>query len=309
MMRCPSCGEDSPVEAKFCRECGAALQATLTCQGCGSSQPPNTKFCSECGQSLGTVASPARTPTPAPSRALPTSFAGGRYRGQRFLGEGGRKRVYLARDTKLDRDVAFSLIKTEGLDASGLARVRREAQAMGRLGSHPHVVTVHDIGEEAPQPYFIQEFMEGGSVQDIVDQAPEDHLPIDQALRIAAEVCQALQHAHDRGVIHRDVKPGNIWLTADGHARLGDFGLAGALDLSRMTQAGMMVGTVAYMPPEQALGGKAAPRSDLYGLGGTLYEMLTGRPPFSGHDPVAVISQHLNTPPVAPSFHNTSLPH
>ncbi|GAG31516.1 unnamed protein product, partial [marine sediment metagenome] len=201
-----------------------------------------------------------------------------------------------------------SLIKTEGLDASGLARVRREAQAMGRLGSHPHIVTVHDIGDENRQPYIIQEFMEGGSVQDIVDQAPDHRLPIDQCLRIAFEVCQALQHAHDRGIIHRDVKPGNIWLTADGHGRLGDFGLAVAIDLSRLTQAGMMVGTVAYMPPEQALGGKVDTRSDLYGLGATLYEMACGRPPFSGHDPVAVISQHLNTPPVAPSFHNPSLP-
>jgi class 3 adenylate cyclase len=227
---------------------------------------------------------------------------------KRFLGEGGRKRVYLAHDTRLDRDVAFSLIKTEGLDASGLARVRREAQAMGRLGSHPHVVTVFDIGEENHQPYIIQEFMEGGAVQDIVEQSPDHRLAIDQSLRIASEVCQALQHAHDRGVIHRDVKPGNIWLTADGHARLGDFGLAVALDVSRMTQAGMMVGTVAYMPPEQALGGKVDGRSDLYGVGGALYEMVTGRPPFSGHDPVAVISQHLNTPPVAPFFHNPSLP-
>jgi len=204
--------------------------------------------------------------------------------------------------------VAFSLIKTEGLDASGLARVRREAQAMGRLGSHPHIVTVFDIGDEDRQPYIIQEFMEGGSVQDIVDQAPDQRLPIDQSLQIACEVCQALQHAHDRGIIHRDVKPGNIWLTADGHARLGDFGLAMAIDLSRLTQAGMMVGTVAYMPPEQALGGKVDTRSDLYGVGATLYEMVCGRPPFSGHDPVAIISQHLNTPPVAPSFHNPSLP-
>jgi class 3 adenylate cyclase len=263
------------------------------------------KFCDSCGQAVGEPAAPT-TPTPTPTIA--TSFAAGRYQVKRFLGEGGRKRVYLAHDTRLDRDVAFSLIKTEGLDASGLARARREAQAMGRLGSHPNIVTVHDIGDENRQPYIIQEFMEGGSVQDIVDQAPDHRLPVDQCLQVASEVCQALQHAHDRGIIHRDVKPGNIWLTADGHARLGDFGLAVAIDLSRLTQAGMMVGTVAYMPPEQALGGKVDARSDLYGLGATLYEMACGRPPFSGHDPVAVISQHLNTPPVAPSFHNPSLP-
>jgi tetratricopeptide (TPR) repeat protein len=204
--------------------------------------------------------------------------------------------------------VAFSLIKTEGLDASGLARVRREAQAMGRLGDHPNIVTVHDIGDEDHQPYIVCQYMEGGAVQDVVEQAPDRRLPIDQCLQIASEVCQALQHAHDRGVIHRDVKPGNVWLTADGHARLGDFGLAVALDLSRMTQAGMMVGTVAYMPPEQALGHTADPRSDLYGLGGTLYEMLTGRPPFLGDDAVAIISQHINVPPVSPSWHNKETP-
>ncbi len=289
--------------------CAEALKRV--CSACGAEAPPEARFCMSCAASLETPIPP--TPTPAP--AVPTSFAAGRYQVKRFLGEGGRKRVYLAHDTRLDRDVAFSLIKTEGLDASGLARVRREAQAMGRLGSHPHIVTVHDIGDENRQPYIIQEFMEGGSVQDIVDQAPDHRLPIDQCLQIAFEVCQALQHAHDRGIIHRDVKPGNIWLTADPSAssgqaiaRLGDFGLAVAIDLSRLTQAGMMVGTVAYMPPEQALGGKVDARSDLYGLGATLYEMLTGRPPFSGHDPVAVISQHLNTPPVAPSFHNPSLP-
>jgi class 3 adenylate cyclase len=179
---------------------------------------------------------------------------------------------------------------------------------MGRLGDHPNIVTVFDIGEEAGQPCIVCQYMEGGSVEDLVEQAPDHRLPIDQTLQMASEVCQALRHAHDRGIIHRDVKPGNIWLTADGHAKLGDFGLAVALDLSRLTQAGMMVGTVAYMPPEQALGGKVDTRSDLYGLGATLYEMACGRPPFSGHDPVAVVSQHLNTPPVAPSFHNPSLP-
>jgi predicted ATPase/class 3 adenylate cyclase len=304
-MLCPSCGHENREGARFCGDCAAPLVDAIACPSCGTSNPVGQKFCDSCGQA---ISEPAAPPTPTPTPTIPTSFAAGRYQVKRFLGEGGRKRVYLTHDTRLDRDVAFSLIKTEGLDASGLARVRREAQAMGRLGSHPHIVTVHDIGDENRQPYIIQEFMEGGSVQDIVDQAPDHRLPIDQSLQIASEVCQALQHAHDRGIIHRDVKPGNIWLTADGHARLGDFGLAVALDLSRMTQAGMMVGTVAYMPPEQALGGKVDARSDLYGLGATLYEMTCGRPPFSGHDPVAVISQHLNTPPVAPSFHNPSLP-
>jgi class 3 adenylate cyclase len=234
---------------------------------------------------------------------------------QRFLGEGGKKRVYLAHDTRLDRGVAIAVIKTEGLDEAGLARVHREAQAMGRLGSHPHIVTVHDTGEEDRQPYIIQEFMEGGSVEDIVGQAPDHRLPVDQSLQIASEVCQALKHAHGRGIIHRDVKPGNVWLTADSSAssgqaiaRLGDFGLAVALDMSRLTQAGAMVGTVAYMPPEQALGGDVDARSDLYGLGGTLYEMLTGRPPFVGDDALGIISQHLNTPPVAPTWHNPQVP-
>src|SRR3990172_9526446 len=173
-MRCPSCSEEGPAEAKFCRECGASLQAALTCQGCGSSQPPSTKFCSECGQSLGPAASPARTATPAPSPVLPASFAGGRYQVKRFLGEGGRKRVYLAHDTKLDSDVAVAVIKTEGLDSDSLTRIRREAQAMGRLRDHPHIVTVFDIGEEAGQPYIVSQYMAGGDLEGLLQQA-ESH--------------------------------------------------------------------------------------------------------------------------------------
>jgi class 3 adenylate cyclase len=308
-MHCPSCGHENLDDALFCEQCAAEFGPI--CPSCRTRNQVGARFCRQCREPLAsteTPAAPAFTPTPTPAPAVPSSFVSGRYQVRRFLGEGGKKRVYLAHDTRLDRDVAFSLIKTEGLDASGLARVRREAQAMGRLGDHPNVVTVFDIGEEAGQPCIVSQYMEGGSVEDLIDQAPDHRLPIDQCLQIACEVCQALSHAHERGIIHRDIKPGNIWLTTDGHAKLGDFGLAVAIDLSRLTQAGMMVGTVAYMPPEQALGGRVDTRSDLYGLGATLYEMVTGRPPFSGHDPVAVVSQHLNTPPVAPSFHNPSLP-
>src|SRR5207253_6075795 len=131
---------------------------------------------------------------------------------------------------------------------------------------------------------------------------------VEAALRIADQVCQALEYAHARGVVHRDLKPGNVWLTADGTAKLGDFGVAVALDQSRLTQAGMMVGTVSYMPPEQAIGGEVTPQSDLYSLGAMLYEMVCGRPPFIGDENVAIITQHLNTPPVAPSWHVPDLP-
>jgi hypothetical protein len=136
----------------YCAECGSGLG--LTCGSCGIQNEPSEKFCGKCGASL--AEAPAPTLTPSPTPIVPTSFAAGRYQVKRFLGEGGRKRVYLAHDTRLDRDVAFSLIKTEGLDASGLARVRREAQAMGHLGDHPNIVAVFDIGEEAGQPYVWQ---------------------------------------------------------------------------------------------------------------------------------------------------------
>jgi class 3 adenylate cyclase len=227
---------------------------------------------------------------------------------RRFLGEGGKKRVFLAHDSRLDRDVAFSLIKTEGLDAEGLTRIRREAQAMGRLGDHPNIVTVYDIGEEGGQPYIVSQYMAGGDVEGLLPQAESHRLPLEQALRIAYDLSNALEYAHGRSVIHRDLKPGNVWLTEDGTAKLGDFGLAVALDRSRLTQTGMMLGTVVYMPPEQALGKAPDARSDLYSLGAMLYEMVTGRPPFLGDDAVAIISQHINTVPVAPSWHNPEVP-
>jgi class 3 adenylate cyclase len=175
---------------------------------------------------------------------------------------------------------------------------------MARLGDHPHVVTVHDIGEEDGEPYIVSQLMAGGDVDGLLRAAEGHRLPIAQALRIAEQVCAALEHAHLRGVVHRDVKPGNVWLTHDGTAKLGDFGLAVAVDRSRLTVPGMMVGTAVYVAPEQALGRPADARSDLYALGAMLYEMVTGRPPFVGDDSVAVISQHLNTPPMAPSWHN-----
>jgi eukaryotic-like serine/threonine-protein kinase len=250
----------------------------------------------------------SRAPERSNKAVQPASFCAGRYEVKHFLGEGGKKLVYLAHDTKLDRDVAFALIKIDGLDEEGLLRIKREAQAMGRLGDHPHIVSVFDIGDENGQPYLVSQLMGGGDVEGLIQKAEDRRVSLDVALKIADEVCQALEHAHSHGIVHRDLKPGNVWLTADGTAKLGDFGLAVALDRSRLTQAGMMVGTVSYMPPEQAIGGEVTPRSDLYSLGAMLYELATGRPPFVGNDSVAIIGQHLNTPPVAPSWHARDLP-
>ena len=257
------------------------------------------------------VEAPTASSAPSPgaiSTTQPTSFADGRYQVQRFLGEGGKKMVYLAHDTLLDRDVAFALIKTDGLDETSRTRISREAQAMGRLGSNPNIVTVFDLGQENGQPYMVTELMGGGDVEGLIEKADGQRLPLHQAITIATETCRGLEFAHSRGIVHRDLKPGNVWLTENGTAKIGDFGLAVVLDRSRLTGEGMMVGTVSYMPPEQAMGGEVTPMSDLYSLGAMLYEMVTGRPPFLGDDSVAIIGQHINTPPVAPTWHNGKCP-
>lgn len=239
---------------------------------------------------------------------LPESFASGRYFIQRPLGHGGQKLVYLAKDTRLDREVVIALLKTDQLGDDAVPRLVREAQAMARLGSHPNIVTVYDIEDEQGRPFIVSQYVEGGSVTDLLKKADKHRLSIDDAIRIASQICHALVHCHGHGIIHRDLKPGNVWLAQDGTAKLGDFGLAASADFSRITLEGALVGTVVYMPPELMLGHQAEPRSDLYSLGVMLYETVTGRPPFLGDQFVAIISQHINSPPVAPSWHNPDVP-
>jgi len=216
--------------------------------------------------------------------------------------------VYLAEDTLLGREVALAVIKADGLDEIAKARFTREAQDMARLGSHPHIVTIFDLGCHEDEPYLVTEVLRGGSVADVMENAPGQGLSIQRTIAIAKQVCKGLEFAHSEGIIHRDLKPGNIWLTADGTVKIGDLGMAVALDRSRLTLEPTMVGTVAYVSPEQAMGGEVTPRSDLYSLGAMLYEMVTGRPPFMADNPLSIISQHVNLVPVAPSLNNPQCP-
>ncbi len=271
------------------------------CQACGRSNPGDARFCNECAAPLVTPAESTYAPLPAP-------VDGGRYIPKEALGEGARKRVYLAIDERLAREVALAIVKTEGLDSAGRARLVREARAMARLGDHPRVVTVFDVGEEPDgTPYIVSEYMVGGSLAGRLAAADDGRLHVSEVLELATQVADALAHAHANGIVHRDLKHGNVWLAADGSARLGDFGLAAPVDASRITSEGMLVGTVAYLAPEQALGRDPEPAADLYSLGAVLYEMLCGRPPFLGDDVVAVVSQQLHATPLLPSWHRSEV--
>ena len=276
-MRCPSCGNLNRPEARFCDACGSALQ------------PDRPQARSE---------SPGTAP----------EVIDGRYRIESFLGRGGRKRVYRAEDSERPgTSVAVAVFDTEGIGETAMARSRREAQAMGKLGEHPHIVSVLATGEHEGVPYVVSEYVGGGDLAGVLEASAGRRLELERAIAIAIDVCRALEHAHSRGVLHRDLKPANVWLGDDGGARLGDFGLATTDRRSRAAVEGMLVGTVAYLPPELALGRAADARSDLYSLGAMLYELLTGEPPFPGDDAVAIIGQHLSAAPVAPSRHRPEI--
>ena len=242
-MECPACGHENREDARFCGECRAPLEREIACSACGRRNPIGQRFCDGCAEPLQSVETPrpADTSTAPPRESpqpAPTSFAAGRYHVRRFLGEGAKKRVYLARDTRLDRDVAIGVIKREGLDEQGRSRVDHEARAMGRLGEHPHIVNIYDVDEDGGQLFVVSQYVASGNLEQRLREAPDRRLPLADALRVADELSQALEHAHARGVVHRDIKPANVYLAEDGAARLGDFGLAASLDRTRLTQEG-----------------------------------------------------------------------
>lgn len=248
---CPGCRQVNPPGAVVCQSCERELG--FVCPHCGAGAVPHAQACADCGlpfqESISANASSGDELTSIGAEAI-AAFADGRYQVKGLLGEGSRKKVYLAHDTLLDRDVAFALIKTDGLDDTSRRRASREAKAMGRLSPHPNIVNVFDLGELDGQPYMVTEFMEAGDLESLIDQAQDRRMSLLQAINIAKSVCQGLGFAHQRGIVHRDLKPGNIWLAADGTPKIGDFGLAVTFDSPRLTHEGVMVGTLYYMPPE-----------------------------------------------------------
>lgn len=224
-----------------------------------------------------------------------------RYRLEAELGRGGMGVVYRAQDTLLDRAVAIKVLSEAGMGTEGRIRLMREAQAVAKL-DHPHIVPVYDAGEISNTPFIVMQLVAGKSLHEA------GRLPLPQIISIASQLCDALGHAHQRGLIHRDVKPENVVITPDGAAKLMDFGLAHSQSASHLTQEGTLVGTPFYLAPEQILGKQVDGRADLYALGVILYELTTGRLPFTGDDVLNIISQHLHSPVEPPRTHRTDLP-
>ena len=225
---------------------------------------------------------------------------GGRYKLGEMIGTGGMADVYVAEDTRLARQVAVKVLRSDlARDPSFVARFRKEALAAAGL-NHPGIVAVYDSGEE-PAPYIVMELISGHTLRELIHKG--ERVPLKRALEIGEGILAALEYSHHSGIVHRDIKPANIMITDHGDVKVMDFGIARALaDLgATLTSTWNVVGTAQYLSPEQALGEVADLRSDIYSTGCLLYEVLTGKPPFSGETPVSIAYQHVSGVLVAPS--------
>ncbi|MEV0370330.1 protein kinase [Streptomyces sp. NPDC050636] len=244
------------------------------------------------------------------------SVGGGRYQLRDLLGAGGMASVHLAYDSVLDREVAIKTLHTElGREPAFRERFRREAQSVAKL-THTNIVSVFDSGEDELDggmvPYIIMEYVSGKPLRSELDADIAQHgaMPTEKALKITADVLAALEASHEMGLVHRDIKPGNVMMTKRNVVKVMDFGIARAMQsgVTSMTQTGMVVGTPQYLSPEQALGRGVDARSDLYSVGIMLFELLTGQLPFDADSPLAIAYAHVQEEPPVPSSINRSVP-
>src|SRR5918993_1307685 len=227
-----------------------------------------------------------------------------RYRLDSELGRGGMGTVYRATDLELQREVAVKILSATSQSSDARERLIREARAAAAL-NHPHIVTIHDVGEAGGFPFLVMELVLGPRLS---QARPTD---LARVVSIAVQICTALEHAHDNSIVHRDLKPDNVLLsgTSDSsNVKLADLGLALPAYGARISRAGVIVGTAAYMAPEQALGQTVDGRADLYALGVLLYELTTGRVPFAGDDPLTIVSQHVHAHIVPPRMLRSDIP-
>jgi eukaryotic-like serine/threonine-protein kinase len=216
-----------------------------------------------------------------------------RYELEKLVGSGGMSNVFRAHDRLLERTVALKILHEQYTrDDDYVERFRREARAVAKL-AHPNIVTVIDRGEQDGRQFIVFEYVDGQNLKDLTRNGP---LEVRDAIGLTLQVARALSFAHNRGLVHRDVKPQNVLLNEDGQAKVTDFGIARSLDVQGVTQTGTVLGTSDYIAPEQARGQKVDPKTDIYSLGAVLYELLVGEVPFSGDNFVAVAMRHVNEP-------------
>src|SRR5262245_35446545 len=281
-MQCTNCGFENQASAATCVKCATPFPGSdMTLAGSAESTP-SSSF---------TKAVPANAPPTAPGAIEPGKVIGERFEILQLLGEGGMGAVYKAHDRELERDVALKLIRPElARNPEILQRFKHEL-ILARQVTHRNVIRIFDLGQAAGHKYITMEYLDGRDLRSVLRE--KGKLPPEEAAKIVLQICRALEAAHAESVIHRDLKPQNIMLDANGRAYVMDFGIARSAYLPGMTQTGALVGTPEYMSPEQAKGEKLDERSDLFSLGVILYELLIGTSPYHSDTPLATLWRRI----------------